>query len=107
MLDKYEKPEKNIEKPKSKTSTNNTECVSLISMNQIGDISYFIIKKGTTMKELLTLIILMFVISKNSNAKQQVDISNVNDLKNDVSTEFKHICFWRQPFLFYRRIDRI
>ncbi|AIZ78909.1 zonular occludens toxin domain-containing protein [Actinobacillus equuli] len=46
LLDKYEKPEKNIEKPKSKTSTNNTECVSLISMNQIGDISYFIIKKG-------------------------------------------------------------
>ncbi|WGE47313.1 hypothetical protein [Actinobacillus equuli] len=52
------------------------------------------------MKELLTLMILMFVISKNSNAKQQVDISNVNDLKMTYPQNLNIYVSGESPFYF-------
>ncbi|VEB26074.1 Uncharacterised protein [Actinobacillus lignieresii] len=52
------------------------------------------------MKELLTLMILMFVISKNSDAKQQVDISNINDLKMTYPQHLNIYVSGNSPFYF-------
>ncbi|WP_150539697.1 hypothetical protein [Actinobacillus vicugnae] len=57
------------------------------------------------MKELLTLILLMFVISKNSDAKQQVDISSVTDLKMAYTQPLNIYVEGDSPFYFTGEIN--